>query len=145
MPLNIPNSFATRTQVIRLAYLDENFTSISTFVNALSANVDDLSSNVTAINFALETDLATISSNVAALQGALATTATAGSVRPDGTSILVTSGVISVANPIRSSSWTITQSSNGSLYFYYNNIAKMRLDSGGTITVVGNLIAFGTL
>lgn len=145
MPLNIPNSFATRTQVIRLAYLDENFTSVSTFVNTLSETVDLLSSNVIAINFALETDLATISSNVAALQGALATTSVAGAVRPDGTSILVTSGVISVANPINSTSWTVRQSSNGSLYFFHNNVAKMRLDSSGTITVVGDLVAFGTI
>jgi hypothetical protein len=116
----IPNQFRTRQDTVRLALLDENFSSVAQQINNIEVVL-----------------------GLGAGSG-VATTLQLGLVRPDGTSILVTSGVISVGNPLNSTNWTIKQSST-SLYFFYNSIAKMKLDSSGTITVVGDVIAFGTL
>jgi hypothetical protein len=44
-----------------------------------------------------------------------------------------------------STSWNFAQSSNGSLYLYFNGVAKFRFDTGGTITATNDLIAVGTI
>jgi hypothetical protein len=41
--------------------------------------------------------------------------------------------------------WNFAQSSNGSLYLYFNGVAKIRFDTGGTITATNDLIAVGTI
>lgn len=41
--------------------------------------------------------------------------------------------------------WNFVQSSNGSLYLYFNGVAKFRFDTGGTITATNDLIAVGTI
>jgi hypothetical protein len=41
--------------------------------------------------------------------------------------------------------WNFAQSSNGSLYLYFNGVAKFRFDTGGTITAVNDIIAVGTI
>ena len=103
----------------------------------------------------------------------LATTSNFGAVRPDGTSILITSGVISaniqtatlsnqgISRPNNSSivvnsgilslgssitdSWSIQQSSNGSLYFYHAGVAKFRLGTDGVFSATSNIGAFITI
>jgi hypothetical protein len=40
--------------------------------------------------------------------------------------------------------WTITETS-GVLYFATGGVNKMKLDSSGNITVVGNVTAYGTV
>lgn len=41
--------------------------------------------------------------------------------------------------------WNFAQSSNGSLYLYFNGVARFRFDTGGTITAVNDIIAVGTI
>lgn len=41
--------------------------------------------------------------------------------------------------------WNFVQSSNGSLYLYFNGVAKFRFDTGGTITATNDIIAVGTI
>lgn len=40
--------------------------------------------------------------------------------------------------------WTVTETSNV-LYFAHNGTNKMKLDSSGNLTVVGDITAFGTI
>lgn len=103
----------------------------------------------------------------------LATSSNFGAVRPDNTSILITSGVISaniqtatlsnqgISRPNNSSivvdsgvlslgssitaSWTIQQSSNGSLYFYHAGVARFRLGTDGVFSATSNIGAFVTI
>ena len=91
----------------------------------------------------------TISSNgvISLVPGGSFTQATSsnfGAVRPNNSSININAGVLSLGSSI-TAAWTIAQSSNGSLIFYNSGIAKMRLDSSGTITATGDIIAFGTI
>jgi LysM repeat protein len=44
-----------------------------------------------------------------------------------------------------STSWNFAQSSNGSLYLYFNGVAKFRFDTSGTISAVSNVGAFVTI
>jgi hypothetical protein len=41
--------------------------------------------------------------------------------------------------------WNFAQSSNGSLYLYFNGVAKIRFDTSGTISAVSNVGAFVTI
>lgn len=41
--------------------------------------------------------------------------------------------------------WNFVQSSNGSLYLYFNGVAKIRFDTSGTITATNDIIAVGTI
>lgn len=104
-----------------------------------------------------------------------ATSSFLGTVRPDGTTILIdSSGTISVVpvttattsatgtvrpnnssivvnNGVLSlgssltSSWNIEQSSNGSLIFYYAGVAKFRLGADGVFAATSNVGAFVTI
>lgn len=47
-------------------------------------------------------------------------------------------------NTVTLGSWTITQASN-SLYFKYNGVNKMKLDSNGNIIAVGDITAYGSI
>ena len=40
--------------------------------------------------------------------------------------------------------WTVEESA-GVLYFKVNNVAKMKLDGSGNLTVTGNVTAYGTV
>lgn len=104
-----------------------------------------------------------------------ATSSYLGTVRPDGTTILVnSSGTISVV-PVTTATtsatgtvrpdntsitvsdgvlslgssitanWTIQQSSNGSLYFYHAGVAKFRLGTDGVFSATSNIGAFVTI
>lgn len=57
----------------------------------------------------------------------------------------VTSQTVATTSLSLGTNWTINQSSNGSLYFYYGGVAKFRFDSSGTLTAVNDLIAVGTI
>lgn len=89
---------------------------------------------------ALTTSVSTLSSNT----WRVATTSTTGQVRPDNSSIVVNSGVLSLGSSL-TQSWTFNQSSNGALYLYFGGVAKFRFDSSGTITAVNDVIASGTI
>lgn len=110
-----------------------NPTALNNLSSFTVTSISELSSNTTS-------SIAYLSS-VAATK---ATTSTFGIVRANNTSITVSDGTLSLGSSI-TASWTIQQSSNGSLYFYYAGTAKMRLDSSGTITVTGDIIGFGTI
>jgi len=73
-----------------------------------------------------------------------ATNTSLGIVQGNNTSILINNGIATLGSSI-TASWTIAQSSNGALYFYYAGVAKFRFDSSGTITAVNDLIAVGTI
>lgn len=57
----------------------------------------------------------------------------------------VTSQTVATTSLSLGTNWTINQSSNGSLYFYYGGVARFRFDSSGTLTAVNDLIAVGTI
>lgn len=65
-----------------------------------------------------------------------------------GTTVTATtgfSGPIAVGSgSITTTNWTIVES-GGVLYFKYGGVNKMKLDSSGNITVVGNVTAYGTV
>ena len=103
---------------------------------ARNADVQTLSS-VTATN------LATVSSNAFIAATTKATNTSYGIVQGNTTSILINNGVITLGSSI-TASWTIQQSSNGSLIFYYGGVARMSFDSAGTITALQNVRAFTT-
>ena len=65
-------------------------------------------------------------------------------VRADNSSININSGVLSLGSSI-TQSWTIQQSSNGSLYFYYAGVAKFRFGADGVISAVSNIGAYITI
>ena len=56
----------------------------------------------------------------------------------------LTGNVSAGAGTITTSNWTI-QESGGSLFFRYGGSNRMRLDSSGNLTVIGNITAYGSL
>ena len=73
-----------------------------------------------------------------------ATLSTQGISRPNNSSIVVDSGVLSLGSSI-TASWTIQQSSNGSLYFYHAGVARFRLGTDGVFSATSNIGAFVTI
>lgn len=65
-----------------------------------------------------------------------------------GTTVIATtgfSGPLAVGSgSITTTNWTVVES-GGVLYFKYGGVNKMKLDSSGNITVVGNVTAYGTV
>ena len=53
----------------------------------------------------------------------------------------VNAGVISLGT----NGWTVQQDGSNNLMFAYNGTDKMKLDSSGNLTVVGNITAYGTV
>ena len=84
-----------------------------------------------------------------ATQNADAVNITGGSIT--GLSTLSTSGGTISATTLTATStlgiganWTVVQS-GATLYFKYNNVNKMKIDSSGNLTVTGNVTAYGTV
>jgi hypothetical protein len=72
-----------------------------------------------------------------------ATNTSFGIVKGNTTSILINNGTVTLGSSI-TASWSISESSNGSLIFYYGGVARMSFDSAGTITALQNVRAFTT-
>jgi hypothetical protein len=72
-----------------------------------------------------------------------ATNTSFGIVKGNTTSILINNGTVTLGSSI-TASWSISESSNGSLIFYYGGVARMSFDSSGTITALQNVRAFTT-
>jgi len=72
-----------------------------------------------------------------------ATNTSYGIVKGNTTSILINNGIATLGSSI-TASWSISESSNGSLIFYYGGVARMSFDSSGTITALQNVRAFTT-
>jgi len=53
----------------------------------------------------------------------------------------VNAGVVSLGT----NGWTVQQDGSNNLMFAYNGTDKMKLDSSGNLTVVGNITAYGTV
>ena len=83
------------------------------------------------VTLARNADLSTLSSNV-------------NTRITNVTSQTITTTSLSIGSSV-STSWNFAQSSNGSLYLYFNGVAKFRFDTGGTITATNDLIAVGTI
>lgn len=88
---------------------------------------------------ALTTSVSTLSSNT----WRLATTSTTGQVRPDNSSLVVNSGVLSLGSSI-ATNWTMAVNGVGSLVFYYSGAAKFSIGSSGIIIASGDITGFGT-
>jgi hypothetical protein len=56
----------------------------------------------------------------------------------------LTGNVSAGAGTISTTNWTVIES-GGSLFFRYGGSNRMRLDSSGNLTLIGNITAFGTL
>lgn len=48
------------------------------------------------------------------------------------------------SSSLATTNWTVSEESNA-IYFKYNGVNKMKLDSSGNITAVGNVTAYGTI
>ena len=97
-------------------------------LNTLSSNVATNLANLTSsTNF----NISTLSSNV----NTRLTNVTSQTIAT--TSLTIGSSVATL--------WNFVQSSNGSLYLYFNGVAKFRFDTGGTITATNDIIAVGTI
>jgi len=110
---------------------------------ARNADLTNLSS-VTATNLASLTS--STNSSISYLSSVAATKATNtsyGIVKGNTTSILINNGTVTLGSSI-TASWSISESSNGSLIFYYGGVARMSFDSSGTITALQNVRAFTT-
>ena len=83
------------------------------------------------VTLARNADLSTLSSNV-------------NTRITNVTSQTITTTSLSIGSSV-STLWNFAQSSNGSLYLYFNGVAKFRFDTGGTITATNDLIAVGTI
>jgi hypothetical protein len=57
---------------------------------------------------------------------------------------VTTSGNIAVSGNVVFSGWSIRETGT-KLYFAYNGVNKMSLDTGGNLVVTGDLTAFGTI
>jgi hypothetical protein len=85
------------------------------------------------------------------LQAPSAVTTTTTLTLPDGAGsanqVLTTngSGTLSWSTPANFGSWTITMDGSNNLIFAYSGTDKMKLDSSGNLTVVGNVTAYGTI
>jgi hypothetical protein len=114
---------------------------VNTTLNTLTVH-DGVTTGGTTL--ARNADLTTVSSNAYIAATTKATNTSYGIVQGNTTSILINNGIATLGSSI-TASWTIAQSSNGALYFYYAGVAKFRFDSSGTITAVNDLIAVGTI
>lgn len=56
----------------------------------------------------------------------------------------VTGNVTGSAGSLATTNWTVSETS-GELLFKYGGVSKMKLDSSGNLSVVGNMIAYTTL
>lgn len=163
------NTLATETFVssaVSSYTLATTFDNLSSTVNTTNTNLSSLSSALVTAN----ANIATLSSNLSNFVINTATTSLFGIVKPDGTSVLVTSGLISVNyEPVSSnlatvssnlatvsstlssvisrvnfSSWVIVQSSNA-IYFIVGGVNVAKLDSSGNLSVSGNVTAYSTI
>jgi prophage DNA circulation protein len=116
MSLIIPNTFANRTTSVELSKLDDNFTYLGTQIDTTNTAVSGLSTTVSG----LSTTVSGLSTTVSGLSTSL-----------------TTSSVILGA-------WTVTESA-GSLFFKHSGVNKMKLDTSGNLSVVGDVTAFETL
>jgi hypothetical protein len=66
----------------------------------------------------------------------------AGNISASGS--LTVSGNITVSSNVVFSGWSIRETGN-KLYFAYNGVNKMSLDTGGNLVVTGDVTAFGTI
>ena len=111
-----PNTFADKSGQIQLSLLDGNFSYVDTELTTLQTNINTVQSNVD-----------TVQSNVDALDLNNIT----GNVDINGSLSL-------------GGNWTVSETSDV-LYFAHNGTNKMKLDSSGNLTVVGDVTAFGTI
>jgi hypothetical protein len=135
---------ATETSVVQLSStvvgVIADVTSVSSVANQAAVNVSSVSSTVSTLN----TRLNSLSSTVANISVPTGTTTTLGIVRPDNSSINIsTNGVLSLGSSI-TASWTIQQVSND-LVFYFGGTARFRLTSGGAFVAADNVTAYGTV
>lgn len=106
-----------------------------------ATNIASLSSNVAT---SLNTLTSSTNSSISYLSSVAATKATNtsyGIVKGNTTSILINNGTVTLGSSI-TASWSISESSNGSLIFYYGGVARISFDSSGTITALQNVRAF---
>ena len=72
-----------------------------------------------------------------------ATSSVQGLARGNNSSIVATSGILSLGSSI-TQSWTINQSPIGSLLFYNNGVLVFGISSSGAIVASGSVTSFGT-
>lgn len=120
--LGAPGELFVNTSLVTMVVHD----GVTTGGVTLARNAD-LTSLTSSTNF----NISTLSSNV----NTRLTNVTSQTIAT--TSLTIGSSVVTL--------WNFVQSSNGSLYLYFNGVAKFRFDTGGTITATNDLIAVGTI
>jgi hypothetical protein len=89
-------------------------------------------------NGTISADFSSVNSSIATLSSNVNTRLT------NVTSQTITTTSLTIGSSV-STLWNFVQSSNGSLYLYFNGVAKFRFDTSGTITATNDIIAVGTI
>jgi hypothetical protein len=97
----------------------------------ISADFSSVNSSIANLSSVTATNIATLSSNV-------------NTRLTNVTSQTITTTSLTIGSSV-STLWNFVQSSNGSLYLYFNGVAKFRFDTSGTITATNDIIAVGTI
>jgi hypothetical protein len=149
---------ATETSVTQLSStvvgVIADVSSISSVAATASNKADSISSTLATVSSqvgvnsasigSMSATLLSLSSTVANITVPTGTTTTLGIVRPNNTSINIsTNGVLSLGSSI-TAAWTI-QEVSGALVFYHNGTARLKFNSDGSIVAVSNITAFGTV
>jgi two-component sensor histidine kinase len=115
-----------------------------------TAVTQSASDNSTKIATTAYVDAATGTLGTMATQNASSVNITGGSIT--GLTTLSTSGGTISATTLTASTtlgvgagWTVVQDGSNNLVFKYSGTSKMKLDSSGNLTVVGNVTAYGTV
>lgn len=123
-------------KIVKGSEIDDEFANIQTAVNSKAdTNSPALTGTPTAPTAGGTTNTTQVATT-AMVQAAIAANATG--VNISGGDINLGIGTFGTTN------WTWYESS-GVLYFEYGGTKKMKIDSSGNLTVVGNITAYGTV
>lgn len=149
---------ADSAKIIRGSEFDTEFNNLQTAVNSkantISATLSGTPTAPTATAGSNTTQISTTAFVTAAITGATSaldtmSTQAASAVAITGGSATgmtdVTSTTVTASTTLAiGADWTVVQTSTD-LIFKYSGVSKMKLDSSGNITVVGDITAFGTI
>ena len=140
-----------------LGYLDGVTSSVQTQLNGKQATITGGATSITGSNLTASRALVSDGSGKVAVSAVTSTeigyldgVTSAIQTQINGKASLTGSGSYNFtaatlfATTLDTGAWTVSESS-GVLYFKYNGVNKMKLDSSGNLTVTGNVTAYGTV
>jgi len=128
-------------KVIKGTEIDDEFEAIETSVGT---KADLASPTFTGTPSAPTASAATNSTQIATT--AFVTTAISNGINSSGASILVDNVKLNdLYFDQATTGWKVTQDGSNNLVFSFNGTNKMKVDSSGNLTVVGDITAYGTI